>query len=101
VPLYHFKCSGCGEIMRRLWDVKRFEDREPWFCGGCGGEVVYDPRPPTSRTTEVLDNGVMVRQVERLVDAPQLFRDRNAATEQGRRDFPVIGRHGTDSSEET
>lgn len=47
----------------------------------CGLEMVRDPRPPSSRVTEVLDNGLMNKRLERLADAERLFADRHEAVE--------------------
>lgn len=45
-------------------------------CSRCGGKLVRDARGPTSVVMERLDNGAMVRTMERLADAERLTSER-------------------------
>jgi hypothetical protein len=36
-----------------------------------------NPKPVTTATKETLDNGIMVKRVERLVDAEEIYRERS------------------------
>jgi hypothetical protein len=45
-------------------------------CNQCGDFMDRDPHPPSTRITETLDNGAMVRKVERPANAEEMYRER-------------------------
>lgn len=74
MPLYNFVCTGCSERERKL--LKPGEQIRAWECSKCGASLRREPKPPTTQMLESLDNGAMVRRVERLQNAEELYRDR-------------------------
>lgn len=47
------------------------------LCKSCQSPLVRTPKAPTTRVVERLDNGLMVKALERLADAPELHRERH------------------------
>lgn len=72
MPIYHFTCGSCGKARRRSLGAK--ESRTGLSCD-CGGTLSRTPAPPTSNTVEVLDNGVMVKALERPAQAERLYKE--------------------------
>ena len=81
VPLYCYRCPGCGKTSRRI--CSPLESRTRPRC--CGQDSERVPGSVSSRTVEVLDNGVMTKSIERLTDAERLFRERHDAVEKERK----------------
>ncbi len=73
MPLYQFICSACAEQTRKILDAGK--QKEKHACK-CGGELLRDASAPSTQTMETLDNGLMVRRIERLKDAEELYHDR-------------------------
>jgi hypothetical protein len=73
MPLYNFVCSGCDKHVRKL--LSPGKQTSPQACA-CGAALVRSAGAPSSQTMEVLDNGVMVRRIERPADAQRLMRER-------------------------
>jgi hypothetical protein len=71
MPLFNFKCD-CGTKVRKLLPVAP----GAYPCPACLTPMMRDSVAPTSRSTEVLDNGMMSRPLERLDNAEEIFRDR-------------------------
>lgn len=80
MPLYHFACEACQLAVRRIMAAA---DVGQARCPACSGPLRRDARGPTVKVTETLDNGFMVRKLERLADAERLFKER-AATDPSR-----------------
>lgn len=76
MPVYYFECPICHWPTRRILEPKESKDPIPCMTDGCAGILKRTPKPPTSRITETLDNGVMVRRLERLADAEQIHQER-------------------------
>ena len=72
MPLYYFKCLECNLPEKRLLSVA--ESKQDRHCK-CGGKLKRTPKPPSSQATEILDNGIMTKKIERLVDAERLNRE--------------------------
>lgn len=72
MPAYFFRCGTCGTPTQLLLTPARA--REEQKCA-CEGVLVREPRPPTSRTVEVLDNGTQSKKLERLADAERIYRE--------------------------
>lgn len=76
MPAYHLKCDKCQKSLRKL--LPKFE---AMTCE-CGGQFErIDPTKVTAQIKEVLDNGVMVRKVERLHNIDQLVKERSQEPE--------------------
>lgn len=73
MPLYHFKCTSCDWSGRRLIESTEVAKQT---CSECSRPVKREPRPPSTHVIETLDNGHMVKKVERFADAEHLFRER-------------------------
>lgn len=78
--LLMFRCAKCDSTARRLWskspclDAPNAPPKAP-VCK-CGEQMERDMKPPTTQVVEVLDNGAMAKRLERLADAPRLFKER-------------------------
>jgi hypothetical protein len=73
MPLYHFECIQCGQVVRKILKAQDLAQTEV-LC--CDTPCRRTPRPPSTQVKEVLDNGLMTKKVERLSDAERLFRER-------------------------
>jgi PHP family Zn ribbon phosphoesterase len=71
VPAFNFACE-CGNRVTKLRSAPPAEVS----CPECGRPMKRAAMGPTSRCTEVLDNGAMSRPLERLDNAEEIFRDR-------------------------
>jgi hypothetical protein len=76
MPLYTFACSECGATKRKLLENEAAAKVACIICQ-CGMFMERFATPPTARVTEVLDNGSMVRKVERLQDAESIYKERS------------------------
>jgi hypothetical protein len=74
MPLYHFQCIHCEKTRRRILEPDQV-GAVVVLCE-CGELMDRKSKPPTTKITETLDNGAMVRKVERPADAEQLYRER-------------------------
>jgi putative FmdB family regulatory protein len=73
MPLFNYRCSSCG-LTKSV--IRRFKAKKnPPSCS-CGTVMTRAPKPPSSRVVETIDNGVMPKRVEKLVDAERLFKER-------------------------
>jgi hypothetical protein len=75
MPLYKYQCQVCGKELRRICDAQ--EALTPPEC--CSKVAVRTPSGASSRCTEIIDNGIMTKKIERLVDAERLFKERHEA----------------------
>jgi hypothetical protein len=77
MALLNFKCD-CGKTKRIFADTT--DSKVAVFsipvCE-CGRIMVRDAKGPSTQLIEKLDNGAMVKSLERYADAEQLFRDRH------------------------
>jgi hypothetical protein len=74
MPIYYYRCPKCDKTNRRLLASEAEADKTLLLCQ-CSEEMVRAPQPPTARITETLDNGIMVRKLERLADAEQIHKE--------------------------
>jgi hypothetical protein len=74
MPLYHFECPNCHKLQRRILEPDRI-GAAVVICE-CGDFMDRKVMPPTTKITEVLDNGAMVRKVERPANAEEMYRER-------------------------
>jgi DNA-directed RNA polymerase subunit RPC12/RpoP len=75
MALYNFKCLNCQKAIRKLMSVEEYR-KAAVNCDSCGEPAARDLRGPTSRTMEVLDNGLMPRPVERLAETERIMTER-------------------------
>jgi ribosomal protein L37AE/L43A len=75
MPVYHFKCPNCGFADRKILTPEAVRVIN-FHCKKCATKMERNAQPPTTQITETLDNGVMVRKLERLADAEQIFHER-------------------------
>lgn len=79
MPIFHFQCPGCGFRLRKILG---YIDENQVICPGCGQGANRVPSAPSTTVKEVLDNGLMIRPVERIADAERIFRERSKTSEQ-------------------
>lgn len=72
MPAFHLKCQKCQKAIRKL--LPKFEVLN---CE-CGGEFHRSNTDgPSTVIKETLDNGVMVRKVERIHNIDELVKERS------------------------
>ena len=78
MPMITFKCNNpdCDnqitKVFNKLKDIPPFLD-----CGACGtGKLERQLGAPTSKSTQVIDNGVQARKVEVMNEVVEKERDR-------------------------
>lgn len=81
MPLYHFKCCKCHKPARKILPAS--EANKTHICQ-CGHTLTREHRPPSTVAKEILDNGVMVKAVERPSEAEELYKTRAAEVEESR-----------------
>lgn len=74
MPLFNFKCDSCGSKNRII--LNKYSAQ---MCEKCGSEMRRIPKPPSSRVTEVLDNGFMAKSIERLADIERVSKEESLA----------------------
>jgi len=74
MPIYNFHCTTCGNTVRKLLKPERLKG-VVIVCTECGYAMERKPSAPSVRITETLDNGTMVKKLERLADAEQIHDD--------------------------
>lgn len=83
MPLFNVKCPN-GHKSSILTFESSF-DKIPSVkkkCKECGEEMVRDGTGPTSSVKEKLDNGLLVRAVERLAETERLYQERNSKADE-------------------
>lgn len=73
MPMFVLWCDKCKTSSRRISPRWSEVDKA---CGQCGGPLTRDYQPPTDRSVEVLDNGIMGRSLERPIDIEQMVKER-------------------------
>jgi hypothetical protein len=73
MPLYYYGCPTCKNVCRRILDVDAAEHHIQ-ICK-CGLEMERADEGARARITETLDNGVMVRKLERYADAENIYKE--------------------------
>lgn len=75
MPIFHARCHTCGGSQRFLaasWS----NIRPTTLLCECGGSYQREARGPSTQLLERLDNGAMVRAVERPADAERMHAER-------------------------
>lgn len=83
MPLYYFRCTSCGEQVRKILTPQQASSKS-YLCL-CGGKLERTPLGPSSQAREVLDNGLMLRAVDRPAEAEELYRTRAKEVEEARK----------------
>jgi hypothetical protein len=83
MPLFTLLCTKCG-FTKKLLTTKKWGEvltsngQKDLLCPGCEKYLMTRcGKGPTTNTKEKLDNGAMVRAVERYSNAEELFKERN------------------------
>ncbi len=79
MPTYNYYCPTCKVEFKRLFNRKPIRAQVHMQCGSETRRVVT--ATPTHRVTEVLDNSVMVKPVERLTDIEEIMEERSRSPE--------------------
>lgn len=79
MPTYNYHCPNCKIDFQRLFRVKPTRPQVHLQCGYVARRIVA--ATPTHRVTEVLDNSIMVKPVERLTDIEEIMQDRSRSPE--------------------
>lgn len=74
MPKYNLICKDCG--LRQIRILLAPNGITMVECKKCGGKCKRLVKGPSSRVMEKLDNGSMVRAVERLANAEELSQER-------------------------
>lgn len=74
MPAYNLRCDKCQKTLRKM--LPKFEGLK---CA-CGGDFTRNSTVSTV-VKEVLDNGFMVRQVERIHNIDELKKERSKEPE--------------------
>ena len=74
MPLYNFVCLECRVSDRRM--LTPAYATLPQECKECCGEMKRRVNPPGTNLVEVIDDGRLVRAIERHPDAERLHRER-------------------------
>jgi ribosomal protein L37AE/L43A len=72
MPIFYYRCPECETMKSRLLKGPAEAESEVFLCAKCSHPMVRAPKAPTTRITETLDNGIMVRKLERIADAEQI-----------------------------
>ena len=65
--IIHYKCMQCKNRIKKSF--RSHKDIAPFLeCGACGSFLERQLSAPTSKSTQIIDNGVQSRQVE-VIDA--------------------------------
>jgi len=75
MPLFILTCQNCAMIQKVLLDTSA-EANQGLPCRHCDGVCVRTPTAPSLHNKEVLRMGHMIKDVERYVDAEQLYDER-------------------------
>jgi hypothetical protein len=73
MPAFYLKCQKCGSEKRRI--LAKYAD-SPCDCGGVYERT--DKTNPSTMIKETLDNGAMVRKIERLHNIEELVKERSS-----------------------
>lgn len=72
MPAYNLRCDKCQKTLRKI--LPKFEGLK---CS-CGGDLLRTSADQVSTVVkEILDNGVMVRKVERIHNVDELMKERS------------------------
>lgn len=81
MALFRFNCSMCKAnpiAQFGLTAAQALVKAKAVYCPKCGARMVRIVKPPTSQVVERLDDGHMIRAVERPAEAERLYKERAA-----------------------
>ena len=87
MPLYNFWCFACQKKVRKILAA---EPAGILPCPTCGENLERNQSPATARLTEIYDNGLMSRQVERLQDIEEIREEHGKADPHEAREIPLV-----------
>lgn len=78
MPRYTLVCRSTAHFEPEIKVLIRKSTKElaGILCPDCKAPMMREPEGPSSNITEVLDNGMMARKVERPADAERLYKER-------------------------
>jgi hypothetical protein len=76
MPLFYLKCKKCNKIKPILENKFELISEEKLTCR-CGEKLEHQSKGPSTTLLEHLDNGAMLKPVERYSDAEELFKKRH------------------------
>jgi predicted nucleic acid-binding Zn ribbon protein len=62
MPLYSYKCSGCGALIQKLSAPELSKTEQ--HCEKDGALLIRTPRMASAQVKEIVDNGLYARRVE-------------------------------------
>lgn len=77
MALFKLRCQGCSKPKSVIADNFDSIPTERFRCGKCGETMKRETLGPSTSILERLDNGSMVRALERYSDAEQIFQERH------------------------
>lgn len=80
MPVFCLQCPQCFKTYSKLLKEKIEIDQEK--CTTCSSFLERKLSEFSSQSTEVIDNGIMIRQVEKLINAEELLQERSKHHEQ-------------------
>ncbi len=83
MALFVWKCKACGRVTKKLVPVRP----QLGACPECSGELGFVTNT-ASQTMEVIDNGLMLRRLERPARIDEMMAERNALAEKP--DDPMV-----------
>lgn len=78
MPLYNLNCPKCLKTFRKLLLLVALPKAE---CPECHVLMEREATPPSNTVYESLDNGAMIKRVERLANAEELHKNRDKKEE--------------------
>jgi ribosomal protein S27E len=75
MPMINFKCNKCENQITKMFK-KAIDIPSEIACGSCGGILERQLGSPSSKSTQVIDNGFQARRVEIMNDVVEKERDR-------------------------
>lgn len=72
MPVFNYQCPKCLKQSAVLGQSETDESKQERSCRECGTRLERAHQPLTSKSVEILDNGLMARPVERLTNQEEL-----------------------------
>lgn len=76
MPSFNYKCTYCVNKRRKIFDSAEQAAKTVVSCELCYRPMERSYAAPSARVTETLDNGAMVRKVERIQNAQEIYTER-------------------------
>lgn len=82
MPIYLYVCESCKTEKKKLLSPE--DSKLQQSCLKCKGNLKRTPQAPNTSVKETLDNGIMVRKIERPANAQELYKERSNQNGPGR-----------------